>query len=325
MTINKKKLIKNTLSIVLILGILYYIIFYIFIPNIAEIKSFEWEINWIYLVLALVIMVIMWVFKTYIWSLILKKMNINIPFSETCNIKIQALLLRYIPGKIWGLIKGGQMLKNKETSFKKSIFVMLLDIFYDLYAAVFLFLTTILFIPEFQKYANIYILIILACSFIFIHPHVISFMVHLGAKIVKKKINYTFEISLKESFVFLFLYLCSWLLTGLSLLFLIMGVTEVSFSFLFPLTGIFALAWSIGFLSLIAPSGFGVREGVLGLLLSVYFPLPIAMVIAFLTRILVTALEVILLMSIPFLTLKKQKQNKINSLLVNDGITDYKK
>ena len=68
-------------------------------------------------------------------------------------------------------------------------------------------------------------------------------------------------------------YLLLWALLGVAFFLFIKSLTPVLISQLLVVTGIYAAAWSIGFLSVITPSGLGVREGVLSLLLTlVGFP-----------------------------------------------------
>ena len=48
--------------------------------------------------------------------------------------------------------------------------------------------------------------------------------------------------------------------------------------------GIYAAAWTVGFLSVITPGGLGIREGMLSLLLSAYLPSSTATLVALLSR-----------------------------------------
>ena len=67
----------------------------------------------------------------------------------------------------------------------------------------------------------------------------------------------------------------------------------MSFSLVIVFSGILAASWLGGYLSIIVPGGFGVREGLLSLLLNIYLPLPIAVFIALLSRIWMVGSEVL--------------------------------
>lgn len=80
-------------------------------------------------------------------------------------------------------------------------------------------------------------------------------------------------------------YLLLWTLLGVAFFLFIKSLTPIAISQLIAVTCIYAAAWSIGFLSLITPSGLGVREGVLSLLLTlVGLPSATATLAALLSR-----------------------------------------
>lgn len=79
-------------------------------------------------------------------------------------------------------------------------------------------------------------------------------------------------------------YLLLWGLLGTAFFLFINSIYPVDFSQLTMVTGIYAVAWSIGFLSFLTPSGLGVREGILSLLLTTVLPPAVAMLVALLSR-----------------------------------------
>ncbi|MBL7056801.1 flippase-like domain-containing protein [Candidatus Woesearchaeota archaeon] len=290
----RNKTVKRIFSLLVIFFIIFFIVKDIFIPNYNELKNYSWNVNVWYLVLSFIIFLFMWFFKTFCWNMVLKKLDVNVPFIRLCKIKMYSLMMRYIPGKIWSFVKGSFMLKSKTNSFMKSFLIMVLDVFYDMYAALVLFLLAILILPEFKGQFNIYWLLLLLLSFCLIHPKVLTKIIGFSAKVCRKKVDFDFNISFVDSLKILFMYIISWFFTGLALYFLIKGIGPVSFNFIFALTGLFAISWSVGLISLITPSGLGVREGVFGFLLSFYFPLSVAMIISFLARIFLSLVELFL-------------------------------
>lgn len=60
------------------------------------------------------------------------------------------------------------------------------------------------------------------------------------------------------------------------------------------ISSIYPFAWSIGFLSLITPSGLGVREGVLSMFLTTCLPPVTATLVALLARLWMVITEVVL-------------------------------
>ena len=79
-------------------------------------------------------------------------------------------------------------------------------------------------------------------------------------------------------------YLLLWGLLGTAFFLFIRSLASVSVSQLLVVTGTYAVAWSIGILSVITPGGLGVREGILSLLLTSVLPPATATLIALLSR-----------------------------------------
>jgi hypothetical protein len=87
-------------------------------------------------------------------------------------------------------------------------------------------------------------------------------------------------------------YTAFWLLQGISLCAVVsaLGRTGANLEWL-QVVGYGSLAWAVGFLVVFAPSGLGIREGVLAASLAVFVPLPTAAAIALLTRLLLLISE----------------------------------
>jgi len=90
-------------------------------------------------------------------------------------------------------------------------------------------------------------------------------------------------------------YVLGWITGGAILYFLAGSISEVSLTFLPACWGFVALSGVISTLSFFLPSGLGIREVSLSLLLSSYIPLPVAIALSILFRIWILTWETILL------------------------------
>jgi len=88
-------------------------------------------------------------------------------------------------------------------------------------------------------------------------------------------------------------YLLLWGLLGIAFFLFIKSLYSVSTSQFLVVTGTYAVAWSIGFLSVITPSGLGVREGVLSMFLTSVLPPATATLVALLSRLWTLSAELI--------------------------------
>jgi glycosyltransferase 2 family protein len=86
-------------------------------------------------------------------------------------------------------------------------------------------------------------------------------------------------------------YFCQWWAIGLSFWLLVGAFLPQRLERVFPLAGAYALACVAGYVVPIAPSGLGVREGILTMLLNPLLPLPVAVAAAVVARLWYSAVE----------------------------------
>lgn len=91
-------------------------------------------------------------------------------------------------------------------------------------------------------------------------------------------------------------YVASWSLIGLGFAMLVRALTPVGLEALPHLIASFALAWLVGYLSLLTPSGLGVREGAIVWLLGDILSLPVATLASLAARLWFIAGEVMALL-----------------------------
>lgn len=102
------------------------------------------------------------------------------------------------------------------------------------------------------------------------------------------------QLTLRHVFWLTMSYVINWLIIGFAFMILVYSVTpELDQMSLLYLTGLFAGAWTIGFLSFLTPGGIGVRDGLLVLGLSAALQDPLPFMVSVLARILWTVAEVI--------------------------------
>ncbi|MEW6264415.1 MAG: lysylphosphatidylglycerol synthase domain-containing protein [Thermodesulfobacteriota bacterium] len=123
-----------------------------------------------------------------------------------------------------------------------------------------------------------------------LHPRIVNYILGHIFRLIRRPLI-RLEASWTWGLGVWILSLGLWLAWGLSLFSLLKALDPaVSWASLLDITGAYALAWSLGFLTIWAPSGLGVREGFLFVLLAPYAAVPVAMTAALASR-LVTVSE----------------------------------
>jgi len=92
------------------------------------------------------------------------------------------------------------------------------------------------------------------------------------------------------------LFICTWLIFGWAFYFFINSFYALSVEHYFFITGAFAIAGIIGFVSVFAPAGLGVREGVLIFTLSLVLTTAMSSLISLISRLWMTLSEILLLL-----------------------------
>jgi uncharacterized membrane protein YbhN (UPF0104 family) len=105
----------------------------------------------------------------------------------------------------------------------------------------------------------------------------------------------------------------SWLIGGIGFYLFVDSVYPVAPQYILFLTGALAISSTLGLIAIFAPSGLGVREGVLVYLLLFMMPPPIAVIISILTRIWMTLIEIGLIGMVYLLgQLQQRKKRKVH-------------
>ncbi len=90
-----------------------------------------------------------------------------------------------------------------------------------------------------------------------------------------------------------FLYLCSWFVFGFAFWLFVSSIAGAGTFNLLYLTGVYAVSYVTGYLALFAPGGIGVRESIMSILLTSVISPGVAAVVAVLSRLMVTVIELL--------------------------------
>jgi len=296
----RKGFIKKFLGAIIIILIFYFLsknLFY----NWQKIKEFEFSFNYIYLSLSFFFLVFSSILNGLIWKKIVDSLNPDNDLKNLDAIKINsfAQLGKYIPGKIFSVL-GKIYLSQEKRIDKKALY---LSAFFDAFfhpIAMFI-LSLILTFFFFRNIVNNFLIFyasgFLGIIFILILMHsktlkrLFDFFL---VKIKKEDLRSSFEFPLIEKIKIIIYYSIADILMGSGFFFLINSLTSLPLEYFLGAVGAYLLANILGLIVIFVPSGLGIREGILTLLLSSYFPLNIAVLISLIARVWAIAGDVFL-------------------------------
>ena len=160
---------------------------------------------------------------------------------------------------------------------------------------------------------HFYLWLILAfvAAFLFLHPKVLQRMINPILIFLKREPISIFMSYLDVLWVLGVCVLC-WAIGGIGFYLFVDSVYSVSSRHLPFLTGALAISTTLGLAALFAPSGLGVREGVLAFLLSSIMPSSVAVILAVLTRLWVTLIEIGLIGVVYFVEKFRKRMKRKN-------------
>jgi len=278
---------KFKLISLVFMGIISCVIIKVFIDNWHKVPINELEFNLLIFSVSFVLSGFISGFSAWLWRYILVILGENISFMNAWRITVYSQIFRYLPGKLWqymGKVYWGNKigLSNKNillSTFLETIFLMGGS-----------FIASLFSLPLFiQKgyLAKGYVLIILpliAVPFVLIlNPRVLNKIFSLvGNKFLTKAMVITFPC--RKIVLLILLYLFLWMLLGFQLFLLVLSLYKIPFSQYLYLSSFNALSWLVGFLSILAPSGIGVKEGVFILGFKIVVPVSFAIICAIVIR-----------------------------------------
>ena len=287
----KKALIKKLIGLLVVSAIFYFLIKRLY-QNWHQVSSYDWELNYLWLGASFVTLLSYYVSSTIPWKLILERLEgKNLSIKKGYKFWFLSQLGKYLPGKFWAIL--GRVYFCNEEGFSKSTTTasIIMEYILTVLAGVFVFLLSLAFMKIPSTVGHLYwLLLLIPVGLVSIHPFLFGKVFNFILKKLKRT-EIQFDMSYLQIVSFVGFYMILWFFCGLTFFLFVNSIHRVDWSNLIPIMGTFAIAWVIGFLSLITPGGLGVREGVLSILLANYMPVSMAIVVALLSRIWLIAAE----------------------------------
>ena len=144
-------------------------------------------------------------------------------------------------------------------------------------------------VESFDRYRWV-LVVALAAFIIVLHPRLLGGLIAMTARVIRRR---PFQVTMGylETLRILGLYVLNWLVFGVALYLLIRSFYPVQPSLIVYLAGAFSFAGMVGILAVFAPSGLGVRDGLLALFLCQVMPTGVALLAAIVTRVWLTVAE----------------------------------
>lgn len=290
----RRKKIKLIIRIVFAAAVIFFLTKY-FYDNWDAFTSLKLEPDIGILIGAFVLYFVYKLTLASLWHYITRLDNASISYGNAVTAYLYSILGKYIPGKVFMLAARIPAYEREKVPVRKVTVCFLLENVCTLLGAAFLFLISLLFFPNevLKDYAWAVVIFIIV-FFVCINPKIINFFLRLLGRIMKKD-DMEIPFGYLKMLSVVLLFILNWLIVGVGFYLLARSVYPVGFSQLLYTAGVYGLSAIIGIICIFAPSGLGVREGIMVLGLSLIMPEEYAVIIGIVSRLWATVAELLLI------------------------------
>ena len=266
--------------------------------NWNQVKDASFTFELFPLLLSTLIFAFSYFIQIWAWYLITLKLKVALSPSETLKIWFYSQLGKYLPGKIWLFLSRFHFYQSKGQSKKVISVAIYLEVVTMIVATGLIFLAALMLFKEMQSVYSRktfwWILLAFMLAFVCLHPRILERIINWTLAQFKRD-PVSLSISYLDVLFILFVCIISWVIGGIGFYLFVDSVYPVTPPYILFLTGALAISSTLGLIAIFAPSGLGVREGVLVYLLSYMMPGGVAVIMSILTRIWMTLIEIALI------------------------------
>ncbi len=290
----RKYLIRGT-GVLVICGIYAFILRQVSF-DFSDFREADYSVQWAPALAAAVLIFVAFFFRCLVWNLTFREFGHALPLSAIARILAVSNLGRYIPGKV-ATVGGVLYLASEEgVPPRVSGTALFVNLIIPLLTAAFVFAGCLIFLDiQFIVDVQLWIVagVVLATSLALLQPPVFNRLVPFLFRQIRKG---EFDCQLSYRFIYgnACLTLLSWAMQGVAFFLLSSAFFETPLTLLPYFIGGNAVAFVIGLVSVFAPAGLGVKEGVLYLVLVQAMPYAQVAILVLVWRLYTTVVELIL-------------------------------
>ena len=238
-----------------------------------------------------------------IWRAVLMRLGSRLDRRIAVRIYLASECVRYIPGNVWHILTRMLWVGTYGVSRPVAFASMTIELMTKLAAGVFVFAISILFWHDFGAVGSLLhdsLVVVLGVTIVLVlctllHPHILNGLLNLALRLLRRN-AVQLIVRYNDILLVTLAWCASWVVAGSAFYVLLLALWPTAPLAALPVCiGTYALAWDIGFVSFITPSGLGFREGAIVGLFALSLPLPagLALIIAILSRFVSTLAELL--------------------------------
>ena len=288
---NKPKKIFQFIYVLLVIIALIYF----FVKAYIDLKDQTFSIDYIFLIISFILYICAFIIMVAGWSVITKKVGVNISLKKTWKYWVYSQMGKYIPGKIWMVTSRAYMYKKENVLIRDISYLFILENLMAITSAGLFGVISLAFIKSSGSITWIVIAsLMIITGVIFIKSNLIHFVLNKLLKIMKKGELREFNFSNFDLLSIFSVYIFQWLFIISAFYFFVTAFADIGIHQLFYVSTAITLAATLGLIAVFAPAGLGVREVTLVGILSNLMPYSLTIIISISFRVFATIVELIM-------------------------------
>jgi len=222
------------------------------------------------------------------WQRLLRDFHHRVSYRDAFAIFYVTALAKYVPGSVFAYVGMIHYARRRHLSAGTTVFCTLVQQAVVCGGSVLVFGASLLLWPDHGwTYPLAAAAAWVAGGAVLLSPIPKRLLGLIAARILRQHVLPRFTRT--AMIVSLGYFLVSWVFFAFGYYWLLQAFHRTSVRDTLIFTGIYAISWLVGFVAFVSPSGLGVRDGVQAYLLSFFVPYPVAITIALVQRLWLTA------------------------------------
>ena len=285
---------KRAAKILLVGAVLFFLGLNIY-HGWRDASRFQWNIRPWPLAVSFALALAFWFMTGLGWNLLVRYLGGGLTLRQGMKIYFLSNLGWYVPGKVWYAVGRAYLGQREGVSVGVISTSVLMEIVLSLTSSALMATLALPLLSPLLGTKGLYLgIAILALGLAVLHPALMKPLLALWERFLPgPKREMTLPLRYSVTLGLLAGYLVIWGFVGAAFFILLNAVYPLPFAWFPTVVAIYAISWIAGFLAPFAPSGLGVREGAMILLLGQYLPVPAVTATAILFRVWLILAEVL--------------------------------